>query len=81
VSRGTRRHEARPRHVRLLKVWDDTGAEDPRLDPQALSELQGHTLSQGEILEVTLTRFFDAQEHLARACGRAAALGLVVYVA
>lgn len=81
VSCGTRRHEARPGYVRLLKVWGDTGAEDPRLDPQALSELQGHPLPQGETLEVTLTRFFDAQEHLSGACGRAAALGLVVYAA
>jgi hypothetical protein len=57
VSCGTRRHEARPGYVRLLKVWGDAGAEDPRLDPQALSELQGHPLPQRETLEVTLTAF------------------------
>jgi hypothetical protein len=67
VSCGTRRHEARPGYVRLLKVRDGAGAKDPRLDPQALSELQGHPLPQGETLEVTLTRFFRAQEDLSRA--------------
>ncbi len=67
MSCGTRRHEARPGYVRLPKVWDGAGAKDPRLDPQALSELQEHPLPQGETLEVTLTRFFDAQEDLSRA--------------
>jgi len=55
VSFGTRRHEARAGYVRLLKVRDGAGAKDPRFDPQALSELQGHPLRQGETLEVTLT--------------------------
>jgi len=71
VSCGTRRHEARPGYVRLLKVRDGAGAKDPRLDPQALSELQGHPLPEGETPEVTLMRFFDAQRN-SRDCGRAA---------
>src|SRR6266508_4347726 len=60
--------DARPGYVCLLKVRDGAGAKDTRLDPQALSELQGHPLPQGETLEVTLTPFFDAQEDLSRAC-------------
>jgi hypothetical protein len=62
VSCGTRRNEARPRDVRLLKVRDGARAKDPRLDPEALSELQAHLLPQGETLEVTLPHFFDGQE-------------------
>jgi hypothetical protein len=73
VSCAARRHEARPGFVRLLKVRVGAGAKDPRLDPQALSELQGHPLPEGETPEVTLMRFFDAQNELSRACGRAAA--------
>jgi hypothetical protein len=68
VSFGTRRHEARQWYVRVLKVRDGAGAKDPRLDPQALSELQGHSLPQGETLEVSLTPFFDAEEDPSRAC-------------
>lgn len=60
MSCGTRRHEARPGYVRLLKVRDGAGAKDPRLDPQALSELQEHPLPQGETLEVTSSEGWQA---------------------
>jgi hypothetical protein len=52
VSYGTRRHEARTRYIRLLEVWDRAGIKDPRLDPEALPELQGHPLPQGETSEM-----------------------------
>jgi hypothetical protein len=55
VSGGTRRHEARPGYIRLRRVREGAGAKDPRLDPQALSQLQGHPLPEGETPEVTLT--------------------------
>ncbi len=74
VSCGTRRHETRPGYVHLLTVRDGAGAQDPRLDPQAVSELQS-TLFRKAKPRSDSTR--GDQEDFSRAWGRVATQGLV----
>jgi hypothetical protein len=52
-SDGTRRDEARPGDVRLLKMWHAAEAKERRLHAQAVSKVSGHPLPQGKAAEMT----------------------------